>query len=72
MITNTKPKEKLVNLRIKNGISQKIAAELMGLGQTTLSMYEIGARMPRVDVAQRIAEFYGVSVDEIDFTGWRK
>lgn len=72
MINDCKTKKKLVNLRIERGLSQIEAARCIGIPQNTLSMYEIGARKPRIDNAQKIADFYDVPVEQIDFTGWRK
>lgn len=72
MINDCKTKKKLVNLRIERGLSQTEAARGMGIPQNTLSMYEVGTRKPRIDNAQKIADFYGVPIEQIDFTGWRK
>lgn len=72
MINTTKTNKKLVTLRIEKGVSQTAAADGIGIPQTTLSSYEMGYRRPRIDKAQKIANYYGVSVDEIDFSGWRK
>ena len=69
---NNSGKKKLVSLRIEQGLTQTEAAQAMGIPQNVLSMYESGARKPRIDNAQKIADFYGVPVEQIDFTGWRK
>ena len=72
MINNSITKKKLVSLRIDRGLTQKEAAQGMDIPQNALSMYESGARMPRIDNAQKIADFYGVPIEQIDFSGWRK
>lgn len=72
MISNSGKKKKLVSLRIERGLTQTEAAQGMDIPQNVLSMYEIGARKPRIDNAQKIADFYGVPIEQIDFSGWRK
>ena len=72
MISDCKTKKKLVTLRIERGLTQTEAAQGIGIPQNVLSMYERGARNPRIDNAQKIADFYGVPIEQIDFSGWRK
>lgn len=53
----------LTLLRKEKGISQKNAAEQLGISQALLSHYEKGIRECGLDFLVRCAEFYGVSCD---------
>lgn len=50
-------------LRKERGISQKMAAQELGISQALLSHYEKGIRECGLDFLTRTADFYGVSVD---------
>ncbi len=53
----------LTHLRKEKGISQKAAAESLGISQALLSHYEKGIRECGLLFLVRAADFYGVSVD---------
>ena len=50
-------------LRKERGLSQKSAAEQLGVSQALLSHYEKGIRECGLDFLLRAAEYYGVSCD---------
>ena len=50
-------------LRKEKGISQKEAANQLGVSQALLSHYEKGIRECGLDFLVRAADFYGVSAD---------
>ena len=50
-------------LRKEKGLSQKSAAEQLGISQALLSHYEKGVRECGLDFVVRIADFYDVSTD---------
>lgn len=50
-------------LRKERGLSQKSAAESLGVSQALLSHYEKGIRECGLDFVVKTAEFYGVSTD---------
>ena len=50
-------------LRKEKGITQKQAAEQLGVSQALLSHYEKGIRECGLDFVVRVADFYGVSCD---------
>lgn len=50
-------------LRKERGLSQKKAAEALGISQALLSHYEKGIRECGLDFVVRAADFYGVSCD---------
>lgn len=56
---------RLVEARGK--MSQRDAAEAIGVSRSTLSMYEIGQRIPKDEIKIRIADVYGLSVQELFF-----
>ena len=53
----------LYNLRKKRGITQRIAAELMGFATTVYQRWEAEEREPQFNNAIKIAKFYNVSLD---------
>lgn len=50
-------------LRKKFGLTQKAAAKVLGIGQTTIANYENGTRVPDLMKISYIADLYEVSVD---------
>lgn len=56
---------KLKELRISRGIQQKDLAAALNIGANTLSQYESEKREPDFDMLNRIADYFGVSVDYI-------
>lgn len=57
--------KKLISLRGKR--TQKEIAEKIGISPSALANYEAGIRIPRDEIKIRIANFYGVTVQEIFF-----
>lgn len=57
--------ERLKKLREKAGMTQKEVAEKIGVGQSSVSMWEIGKSTPQTKLLIKIAELYGCSVYEI-------
>lgn len=49
-------------------LSRKAAAELIGVSYSTLYNWENGRSTPRADLACKVAEIYGVKVDDIIFS----
>ena len=54
---------RLATLRKQKGLSQAELARLLGLGQSTIAMYERDKRQPDMDTLNRLADFFGVSAD---------
>jgi methanogenic corrinoid protein MtbC1 len=54
---------RIKELRKKNNLTQKDAAKLLGIGQTTIANYENGTRVPDLMKVAEIADLYKVSVD---------
>lgn len=57
--------KKLITLRGEK--SQSEVAEAIGIGTSTLGMYETGKRVPRDSIKIAIANYYGVTVQFIFF-----
>ena len=57
--------ERLTSLR--GDRPQGEVAKVLGISQAALSSYECGTRVPRDDLKIRIADYYGVSVQDIFF-----
>jgi transcriptional regulator with XRE-family HTH domain len=55
--------EKLKKLREEKGLKQSELASILGIGRTTLSHYELNNREPDLDILNKIADFFNVSVD---------
>lgn len=53
------------NYRIKKGLSQAELARLMDTTQAAVAMWETGARKPRTDKLQKLAEVLGCSVSDL-------
>ena len=52
---------------LRGNLSQKIAAERIGITKSALAMYERDERIPRDEVKIKIAEYYNESVQSIFF-----
>ena len=55
--------ERLKQLRIKRKLTQFEVEELTGINRSTLSLYELGIRVPPIDMLMQLALLYKVSID---------
>ncbi len=55
----------LCNLRKKKGLTQIETARLLGVGQSSVSMWEKGESTPRADLLPKIADVLGCTIDEL-------
>jgi transcriptional regulator with XRE-family HTH domain len=55
--------KRLRSSREKLGLTQKEAAHMMGIGDVTLSQYELGTRKPNPQTLRDVADVYNVTVD---------
>ena len=53
--------------RVNAGLTQTEAAAALHISKGTLAGYESGKNIPKVNVAQQIAELYKLSADDIIF-----
>lgn len=56
---------KLLELRQERNLTQKELCAKLNISRTNYSYFENGRRMPDIDTLLLIAEFYGVSLDEL-------
>ena len=54
---------RLKMLRIKNNLSRKQIAELIGVSVSLIGLYETGERLPSLTIIMKLAAQYKVSVD---------
>ncbi|MGJ0847749.1 helix-turn-helix transcriptional regulator [Tissierella praeacuta] len=62
----------LKELRNKKQETQQKTAKAIDINRALYSHYENGRRVPRIDVAKKIAEHFGVKVDQIRFINKNK
>ena len=57
--------ERLKELRLEAGLTQKqLSIELKGMiDQSSIARWELGVRIPLLDAAMILAEYFGVSLD---------
>ncbi|MFG6332708.1 MAG: helix-turn-helix domain-containing protein [Lachnospiraceae bacterium] len=56
-------KDMLKYLRNREGLSQAELAQKIGLGTSTISMYEVGKREPDFETLETIADFFNVDMN---------
>lgn len=54
---------RLRELRERIGVNQDVVAEACEISRVALTRYENGQRVPRAQIAARLADYYGVTVD---------
>lgn len=57
--------EKLKELRLEKGISQKKLADSIGVAQSSINYWERGERTPSTIATQKLADYFNISVDEL-------
>lgn len=57
--------EHLVKLREQKGIKQREVAQALGISLHAYQRFEYGEQEPRLSVLIALADFYGVSLDEL-------
>lgn len=53
--------------RVNAGLTQKEAAERLGVTPTTISKWETKITYPTISNVKKLVEIYSISVDDIDF-----
>lgn len=54
--------------RVNAGLTQKQAAELLGISESTLINYEKSKFPPKEPIIRKFEKLYGISYQEIDFS----
>ena len=60
---NNKFGDNLKKLRTEMGITQTELAKVIGVKPSTVGMYETGDRQPNLEIEEKIADFFNVSLD---------
>ena len=55
-------------LQLRGERAQESVAAALGIRQSTLAMYESGARVPRDEIKLALARYYGCSVEALFFS----
>ncbi len=55
----------LKSLRKKNGYTLETLGQILGISKSTLSDYETGKSSPSFDACEKIADFFGINIDEL-------
>lgn len=58
---------RLAELRKKKGLTQKELANKLKISESAIAMYETGRRIPSLNKAKMIAEFFDVNIEDIFF-----
>ena len=53
----------LAELRDRNGLTQAQLGESVGLSRSTISMYELGKRIPDLPTLEKFADYFNVDID---------
>ncbi|NLD88330.1 MAG: helix-turn-helix transcriptional regulator [Clostridiales bacterium] len=56
-------KERIKSLREEKGVSQTTLGKAIGVGQSTVAMWENGKNKPEYVYLERIADYFRVSID---------
>lgn len=56
---------KLLELRQQHYLTQKQLCAELNIGRATYSYFETGSRVPDIDTLLLIAQYYGISIDEL-------
>lgn len=57
--------KRIKELRIQNNMTQSKLANKLGIDRSTLTHYELGMRIPSIDILWEIADIFDVSIDEL-------
>ncbi|WP_368490735.1 helix-turn-helix transcriptional regulator [Clostridium sp. BJN0013] len=60
-------KYSLKELRVKKNKTQKEISKAIEINRATYSHYENGLRIPKIDIAGKLASYFGVMVENINF-----
>lgn len=59
---------KIAELRHRENLTQKELAKKIGISASAIAMYEIGARTPALKTAKKLADYFGVQIEDIFFS----
>ena len=56
--------EALIKVRKEHNLTQTKLSELTGIKQQNISRWEAGKNLPNIDECVRLADYFGLSLDE--------
>lgn len=57
--------QKIKELRIQRNLSQKQLGEILHVSDKTISKWETGRTLPDIEMIQKIAQYFHISIDEL-------
>lgn len=57
--------KRLMELRMKNGLTQGQVADVVGVSRQSISKWELGEALPGTEKMKKLGELYGLSVDDL-------
>ena len=57
--------KRLMELRMKNGLTQGQVADAVGVSRQSISKWELGEAVPGTEKMKKLGELYGLSVDDL-------
>lgn len=69
IMTGFKVAETLKELRIHMGLTQEAVSQKLNISRQAYSYYESGRRLPDLDTACRLADFFQISLDQLVVKG---
>ena len=57
--------QRLLKIRTEKDETQEQVADSVGISYVSLSRYETGQRMPKMNILAKLADHYGVTTDEL-------
>lgn len=60
-------RDELIRLRKAQGFTQREVAEALGITTSYFGMIELGKRTPNLEIAKKIAEFFGEPLEHLFF-----
>lgn len=62
-----KARKNLKELRDSRNLKQKDISKIIGVSTSYYGMIEQGTRTPILEIAKKVSEFFGISIEEIFF-----
>lgn len=58
-------KKVITDRRAAMGITQRELAQMLGISQSTVAMWETGERSPKIHMIPKLAQVLGCTIDEL-------
>lgn len=57
--------QKIKELRLEKGLTQKYLADVLGVDQSAVTKWETGVALPTADKLPKLAQLLGCTIDEL-------